>query len=180
MRRPPSAPVMLAAALAVLAAHAAVAHDHDQARSGAKAVNPAFEKLKSLEGTWTGKAGVKGGEASDATVIYKLTGAGTALVETLFAGTPHEMVTVYYPDGTDVRLTHYCAAGNQPTMKLTGADGKTLRFEFVSGTNMKLTDMHMHSMSVTLLDPDHIQAEWTSWREGKAAEVAAFDLTRKS
>ena len=51
-------------------------------------------------------------------VVYKLTGAGSALVETQFPGTGHEMVSVYHLDGDDLRMTHYCAAGNQPRVKL--------------------------------------------------------------
>lgn len=169
----------LLALAGLLAAPAALAqHDHDHAMPAGKPANPTFEKLKGLEGTWTGKAGPKGGEASASTVTYKLTGGGSALVETLFPGTPHEMVTVYYLDGSEVRLTHYCAAGNQPTMKLAGSDGKTFRFDFLSGTNMKLSDMHMHAASLTFVDANHIVAEWTAWRDGKPAEVMVFDLTR--
>jgi len=152
---------------------------HDHAAPAASPPNPAFEKLKSLAGTWSGKAGTKGGDTSEATVTYRLTGGGSALVETLFAGTPHEMVTVYFLDGEQLKLTHYCTAGNQPSMRLTGVDGNTLRFEFVSGTNMKLSDMHMHAASITFLDPNQIVAEWTAWRDGKPAEIATFELSRK-
>jgi hypothetical protein len=170
-------PLALLTLLVVVSAQAALAQ-HDHAMPAARATNPTFEKLKSLEGTWTGKAGPRGGESSAATVTYKLTGGGSALVETLFPGTPHEMVTVYFVDGAELRLTHYCAAGNQPSMKLAGADGSTLRFEFVSGTNMKLSDMHMHAASITFADPNHIVSEWTAWRDGKPAEVMVFDLKR--
>lgn len=175
MRRSPHA---LLALLALASAPAALAQ-HDHSVPAAKAPNASFEKLKSLEGTWTGKAGTKGGEASESSVTYKLTGGGSALVETLFPGTPHEMVTVYYVDGADLRLTHYCAAGNQPSMKLAGTEGNTMRFEFVSGTNMKFTDMHMHAASIKFVDANHVIAEWTAWRDGKPAETAVFDLTRK-
>jgi hypothetical protein len=63
-------------------------------------------------------------------------------------------------------------------MKFAGTDGSTLRFEFVSGTNMKLSDMHMHAASITLSDPNHIVSEWTAWRDGKPGEVMVFDLKR--
>jgi len=32
-------------------------------------------------------------------------------------GKPVEMTTLYYLDGDQVKLTHYCMAGNQPTMR---------------------------------------------------------------
>ena len=83
--------------------------------------HPGFDRLKSLEGTWTGRSGWDEGAdkgAGEVTVIYKVTAAGSAVQETLFPGTPHEMVTMYHMDGADLMLTHYCAAGNQPRMKL--------------------------------------------------------------
>jgi len=166
--------------LALLAPAPVALAQHDHGTTAAKAPNASFEKLKSLEGTWTGKAGPKGGEASEATVTYKLTGGGSALVETLFPGTPHEMVTVYTADGAELRLTHYCAAGNQPSMKLASVDGNTMRFDFVSGTNMKPSDMHMHAAAITIVDPNHVVSEWTAWRDGKPAEVMVFELGRKS
>jgi len=141
--------------------------------------NPAFETLKSLEGTWTGKANPGGGEAFEATVVYKVTGAGSALEERLFPGTDHEMVTMYHLDGDDVVLTHYCAAGNQPRMKLATADGKALAFAFAGGTNIKAGEMHMHDAKITLVDADHLKAEWTAWVGGKADHTTIFELTRK-
>lgn len=152
-------------------------HDHAPAPDAAK--NAAFETLKSLAGTWTGKAGAKGTEGSTATVTYRLTAGGSALVETLFPGTAHEMVTVYHPDGAAVKLTHYCTAGNQPTLRLVAVDGNTYRFDFDSGSNMKPADMHMHAMTLTIKDADHIVAEWTAFKDGQPIETAVFDLTRQ-
>jgi hypothetical protein len=42
-------------------------------------------------------------------VEYRVTGAGSAVVETLFPGTPHEMVTVYHARKGVLCMTHYCA-----------------------------------------------------------------------
>ena len=67
------------------------------------------------------------------------------MVEVLFPGSEHEMVTVYHQDGDDLLLTHYCSARNQPRMKCNGeAEPNLLRFEFVDATNMRSTnDPHM-------------------------------------
>jgi hypothetical protein len=137
-----------------------------------------FDRLKKLAGTWEGKAG-HGAEAQTAKVVYKVTGAGSALMETQFPGSPHEMVTIYHLDGDKLMLTHYCAAQNQPRMRLVaGADPTRLRFDFVGGTNMKPADAHMHSLTLRLLDDDHIVSEWAFYANGKPGDVAKFDLRR--
>jgi hypothetical protein len=153
------------------------------AESGDAAKNPAFERLKTLEGTWTGSAAHDGGgqaSGGDVTVVYKVTAAGSAVQETLFPGTPHEMVTMYHLDGARLVLTHYCAAGNQPRMELeASADPNVLSFTFVGGTNMSETDMHMHSARITFVDADHVRSVWGSMKDRKPAGTATFELGRK-
>ena len=85
----------------------------------------------------------------EAAVTFKLTGAGSALVETQFPGMPHEMVSVYHLDGKELRMTHYCAAGNQPRVKLDRAKSTPdeLIFVFDGGTNLDPEkDMHIHGV----------------------------------
>jgi hypothetical protein len=111
-----------------------------------------------------------------------VTAAGSAVAETLFPGTPHEMITMYHLDGDRLRLTHYCAAGNQPRMKCrAGADPQQLVFEFVDATNMRsMQDSHMHAATLTIIDPQHIQARWQSYAEGKPTEPHTLDLVRRA
>jgi hypothetical protein len=139
----------------------------------------AFERLKSLAGTWSGKA-QHGQEGGDVTVVYKVTAGGNAVEETLFAGSPHEMVTVYHMDGDDVVLTHYCTSGNAPRMKLQAPkDPNVLLFDFTGGSNMKESDFHMHSARLTFVDADHFKGSWGTLKDGKPAGDATFDLTRR-
>jgi hypothetical protein len=134
----------------------------------------AFERLKKLEGSWKRKA-----SDTDIQVVFKLTGAGSALVETQFPGTSNEMVTVYHLDGNDLVLTHYCAAQNQPRMKLAAVkDPKVLQFNFVSVTNLKPKAGYMRSVKYHLIDGDHYTAEWAYYANGKSAGSAKFELTR--
>ena len=82
--------------------------------------NAGFEKIKSLAGEWQvahapGEHGEHGEHAG--TVSYKVTAGGSAVLETLFAGTDHEMVTLFYMDGDDLTLTHYCMLQNRPLMR---------------------------------------------------------------
>ncbi len=139
-----------------------------------------LERLKALAGTWTGRAGHAGAPAQEATVVYRVTGKGSAVVETLFPGQPHEMVTVYHLDRSDLLLTHYCAAGNQPTMRAVARpDPKVLAFEFVRGTNMEAGDLHMHAARMTFVDADHLESEWTSFKDGKPAGTMRLALARQ-
>ena len=135
----------------------------------------AFEAIKKLDGTWT-----MGSGKNAAKVVYKVTGGGSTVIETQFPGSTMEMVSVYHLDGPDkLILTHYCAAHNQPTMALLpGATPTDFRFDFVSGSNMKPTDMHIHNVRYRLLAADHIVSEWGGYMNGKPAGTERFDLHR--
>ncbi len=78
----------------------------------------AFERLKGLAGEWRGRIGDRE-KGPAATVLFRTTAADHTVMETLFPGTAHEMVTMYHLEEGKLVLTHYCAAGNQPRMALT-------------------------------------------------------------
>jgi hypothetical protein len=138
-----------------------------------------FAKLAKLAGKWKGTA-THGGDKNETTVSYKLIGSGSALVETLFEGTPHEMITVYHMDGSDLVMTHYCASGNQPRCKaVKSEDANTLKFDFTGGANINPDkDVHMHSLTITFASDDKVKAVWTSWTAGKPSGEAVFELER--
>src|SRR5215472_18052498 len=112
----------------------------------------AFEKLKSLLGHWeTDKTNM-----NKATLDLELTSGGTAILEKSHMvedGKPVEMITIYYLDGSQVKLTHYCMAGNQPTMRgAYSPETNTITFDFVGATNLKSDhDGHMHHATYTFL-----------------------------
>lgn len=170
---------MKSALFALLAGSTLLLSTPTRGEESAKSVDPRFEMLKSLAGTWTGAA-AHGDQGGPVTVIYEVTAGGSTVLERLFAGTAHEMVTMYYMDGQDLLLTHYCAMGNQPRMKaVRGDDPKTIRFEFLDATNLaSKTATHMHEGHVQLVEPDHLKNAWTTFVEGKPAGDAMFDLTR--
>jgi hypothetical protein len=151
----------------------------DKAAPG-KQAQAQFEQLKKLAGTWTGKAS-HGDAAHDATINYRVTAAGSAVEETIFSGTDHEMVTMYHLDGNSLILTHYCALGNQPRMRSEpGSDPKKIVFRFLDGTNMNAAkDMHMHEATMELVDADHLRATWTAYSDGKPEHSSNFEFTRK-
>ena len=130
----------------------------------------AFEKLKSLVGHWeTDKTNM-----NKASLDLELTSGGTAILEKSHMvedGKPIDMTTLYYLDGGQVKMTHYCMAGNQPTMQGTyDPEAKTITFELVSISNLKTADDgHMHHATYKFLDNDHFKTTWTFRKDQKDA-----------
>ena len=151
----------------------------------------AFARIKTLAGTWKSQTSdehkADHGEKDqyhkeDKPVIYKVTGAGSALMETQFPGSPHEMVSVYHLDGEDLRMTHYCAAGNQPRVKLDRANSKPdeLIFVFDGGTNLDPEkDMHIHGVKITFHKDGKVTSAWDGYVGGKKSGTTTFVLTRQ-
>jgi hypothetical protein len=95
-----------------------------------------FEKLKSLVGEWEGSF-KEGGQQIPATTSFRLVSDGSALMNVLGAGTPHEMVTMIHLDNGDLLATHYCAAHNQPRFRLVpSSEPNVVTFEFKDATNL--------------------------------------------
>jgi len=138
----------------------------------------AFERLKTLVGTWTGKSA----QGVESTITIRLVSNGTAMEETFQNSADNQMVTLYYPDGNRVGVTHYCSAGNQPRMETKAMTGDQNEFDFAFDgiTNLASPDAgHMHHLVVKIVDNDHFSEQWT-WRENGKETVESFQLTRKS
>ena len=175
----------LVATALVAAAFAQPVQDTPPKEPPAKPTHPALENLKSLAGEWfqADDPSRDTGERKDTqpACIYKVVSAGSAVQETLFPGTPHEMVTMYHLDGDNLVLTHYCALANQPRMKAEKSDDPSkLIFKFAGGTNVDpAKDQHMHDLTITFLDADHFRAEWVLHDGGKQKDVKTFQFYRK-
>jgi hypothetical protein len=136
---------------------------------------PAFEKMKSLAGSWEGK----GSDGMSVQVSYRVTSGGSALMSEI---TGHEdMISMFHMDGDRLLMTHYCGAGNQPRMVGTiSPDGKTVKFDFVDATNiLPAQGGHMAHLVVTMLDADHHTEDWTFATDKGTTMHEVFDLTRK-
>lgn len=98
-----------------------------------------FNRIKTLVGTWEGSSdmGMKG-EAKKINIQYKLTSNNSAIVETLFPGTPHEMVSVYHDIKGKLSMKHYCAMGNQPLMELSSSDDNIISLDFSANDIIEL------------------------------------------
>ena len=145
------------------------------------AAQAGFRRLAALEGDWVGEGPADG--PGPMTVSYRLTGGGSALVETLFAGTADEMITIYTVEGGDLMLTHYCSFGNQPRMRAAPMQGDVLDFRFAGGANLDpQRDDHMHDARYEFVSDDELLIEWTGWSGGRAdtEHQARVRLTRKT
>lgn len=157
-------------------------------RSGLHVVTPAsegqrtalFQKVAALEGTWHNSAPPADAAASQTASVFKVSSNGSIVREVMFPGTEHEMTNVYHMDGPDLVLTHYCAMGNQPSLRAhAGRDANALEFQLDGISNLRAQDeLYMGSLRLVFVDPTHIRQEWTSYKDGKVDHSAAFELTK--
>jgi hypothetical protein len=141
--------------------------------------NPAFDKMKTLDGVWVGTA-IEGGKELPTNTRFMLVSDDSALMSWLNEGTPAEMVTMFHMDGSDLMATHYCSAHNQPRMIVVPSDNpKQVLFRFKDGTNIGPHDGHMQEVAFILDGPDHHVQVWTYVDEQGKVTTARFDFKRK-
>lgn len=155
-------------------AKAACCPSETAARSGAMLVSTGaaqpMETLKSLAGKWNLAKADRHADAP-ADFEFKVSSGGSAIVETMFPGTPKEMTNVYTLDGNDVLVTHYCAAGNAPRMKLTHNENGTMTFDFVDATNLPdKNKMYMGKLELKFVGPDQVRQTWTTFVNGQPSD----------
>ncbi len=137
-----------------------------------------WQAITSLAGNWEGFAEAEA-QKMPVTVEARMTGDGSALMHILGKDTPHEMVTMFHPDGKRLLATHYCAAHNQPRMVLVpGAAPNQLAFEFVDGTNIEPGGGHMQKLVITFVDADHHDETWTYRQNGTDLPGTVFHFAR--
>lgn len=159
----------------------------DPAATEALDARQAFARLESLAGTWRGLPKGEGGAESEAAqadeVVHEiiLSAAGTVVMETMQPGTDHEMINMYHLDGEDLVLTHYCAGGNQPVMRLDrgASSASKLVFAFAGGTNFDpAVDQHIHQAEIRWVDEARIESAWEGHVDGSSAGIMTFSLAR--
>jgi len=137
-------------------------------------VQRAFDKLKSMAGTWEGKTS----DGQPVTITYSVVSQGTAVM----ADATHEaMVTMFTVDSNRLLMTHYCASGNQPRMLAAlSPDGKTMEFNFLDASNLSSPQAgHMHHAVFSFADDNHYTEAWT-WSKDGENKVEHIDLHRKN
>ena len=153
------------------------------AASEAPGVKPAasLDRFKALAGEWVAAEDGEMFKKGDLVARYAVTAGGTAVVETVFPGSQHEMVTVYHADGADLVLTHFCMEGNQPRMRAKSPSGARVAFAFDGGPHIDpKRDRHMHSAWFEFVGPDELRNQWTEHEGGKPVLVVPSHLVRKA
>ena len=141
--------------------------------------SPELKQIKSLAGTWAGESRKPDGRTQKIKVEYKITSGGSAVVETLEPGTPHEMTSVYYDEKGKLRMTHYCMLGNRPTLELKKSGAQKFQFELIKSASINpKKDMHMHALNLSTPAADQLIQEWTCFQQGKSAGVTVFTLKK--
>jgi hypothetical protein len=127
----------------------------------------AFERMKQLVGSW--ESSMDAGHTVKMAASYKITAGGSAIVETIFEGTPNEMVTVYYDNPMrKLNMTHYCMLHNQPKMSLKNMKPNELVFDLSKASDINpAKDDHMHSLTITFDGKDKMVQHWTRFEDGK-------------
>lgn len=149
--------------------------DPDAARS-------AFDRLKRLQGRWEGATRGPQGRSTTVTSDFRVGAEGHAVFEHGVVGDPMETTTVYYLDRGVLRVTHYCAAGNQPRMYLDATStADRLRFTFDGVTNVDDPDaFHMRLREIDLREDSELVILWEGVREGEVLPTGPVRMRRTS
>lgn len=142
--------------------------------------------LKALAGDWAGptykhKDERVWAQEENSVVTYRLTGGGSAVVETMFPGTPSEMTTVYHDDSAGkLVMTHYCNARNQPKMELVSFENNQLAFELAADADIDAEhEHHAHALTLTLGADGSLQHDWTNHHMGAPSDLRNIKLVRQ-
>jgi hypothetical protein len=127
-----------------------------------------FERFKKMAGHWEGQSTAGWEGTTETRVIAR----GSVVMNiSRFNDEPEEgMATMLFMDGDRLLLTHYCEAGNQPTLVASGIDqaGNSVEFLFLNATNLPSRDKgHMDHVIYTFQDDTHFTSRWTWYSKGK-------------
>jgi hypothetical protein len=139
----------------------------------------AFQQMKQLAGDWTGTVDMGRG-TQNIKASYRVSSAGSILVETIFEGTPNEMVTIYHDDkNQQLNLTHYCGLNNRPSMVLIEDTGNSLVFDPAQDAPIDAAhEPHMHALTVTFSGTNEMQQRWTQFAQGEKKKVVVITYER--
>ena len=119
-----------------------------------------LNRIKALTGKWESVTSMFGKNNEKVFTEYKISAGGSAVVETIFPGTPQEMVSVYYDDDNGkLAMTHYCMMRNRPYFSLVKSTSNELKLDTTKVEGLKSKDSpSMGAITLTLKDKDHFSS----------------------
>jgi len=150
-----------------LLAPAAIVFAQDNPPKSASAqsdAKKAFEKLKTLTGSWQGTV-----MGMSVNVTIRLASSGTAILHEATGDgkrPPNHEITMFYVDGDRLLATHFCDGGNRVRWEgKMSPDGKTIEFSFLDvagGTRgglakdmvFTMIDADKHAIVLNFIAPD--------------------------
>ena len=141
-----------------------------------------FARLRALAGEWEGSVEWSGArtEKGKMNATYYLTGSGSSIVENLTVNGTVLMTSVYHLDGVDLRMTHFCAAQNQPRLRATRLDDAkgAVEFSLLDITNLPSPGgPHVEGLTIRFLDPEQIALTFT-FVSGRERSYERIELRR--
>ncbi|HXD30997.1 MAG TPA: hypothetical protein VN643_07770 [Pyrinomonadaceae bacterium] len=143
------------AILIILVATAVVAMAQEPSKAAAPQsdAKKAFEKMKTLAGSWQGTV-------MDIPINFTIraVSSGTAILhegDTSGGGPPKHEITMFYVEGERLLATHYCDAGNRARWEgKMSPDGKAIEFSFLEVAG-PTRGGYLKDMVITMIDADH-------------------------
>ena len=131
---------------------------HPANAGGPSDAQKAFEKLKTLAGTWQGNV-----MGMPINLTLRVTSSGNAILhEATSSARPDDPITMFYVEGDRLLATHYCDSGNRPRMEgKMSADGKKIEFSLVDVTG-NTEHGYMGNIVFNFTDESH-HTEGGSW-----------------
>ena len=133
------------------------ADDHKAPEPPPNISSPELNRIKALAGRWTSTTSMFGKKDEKVFTKYAITARGSAVVETIFPGTPNEMVSVYYDDDQGrLAMTHYCMMRNRPYFSLVESDKDKIKLDVTKVEGLKSKDdPSMGAITLNFEDKDH-------------------------
>jgi hypothetical protein len=118
----------------------------------------AFEKMKTLAGSWDGTV-----MGIPINFTIRPVSSGNAILHegNTEKGVPNHEITMFYVDGDRLLATHYCDAGNRSNMEgKMSADGTSVEFNFLDVTGSTKGGL-VKRMKFTMIDANKHVVEFT-------------------
>jgi len=141
------------------------------ASASADTGDAAFDAFKHLQGAWAIQSN---GKLLTIEMTYDV-----ASKESIIAEHFGKELSVFYRDGNNLLMTHFCNAGNQPRLRLK-ANNPLGRYEFemFDITNLPSpSTAHVERIIYTIADDKHLELEIV-WKNAETEGSEKYTLTR--